>query len=244
VHTLAATVDLSRAQFAITTTFHIVFPVLTIGLSVLLVTLEGLWLKTGDEYYYRHARFWAKLFLLNFGVGVTTGLPLEFDFGTNWGPFSQAAGNFFGNMLGFEGAMAFMLEAGFLGVMLFGWKRVAPAIHFFATCMVTLGGSMSAFWIMVATSWMQTPAGGHFVHWRFIITDYLAAIFNPDMPWGVSHMWVAALETSLARRHEAAPFFWSILIFVVSLIGLAAGLFPYIAPPDSMSTRQLRRPTP
>lgn len=197
MHALASTVDLSRAQFAISTTFHITFPVLTIGLSVLLVTMEGLWLKTGDEDYYHHARFWAKLFLLNFGIGVATGLPLEFEFGTNWGPFSQAAGSFFGNMLGFEGAMAFMLEAGFLGVMLFGWKRVAPAIHFFATCMVALGGSLSALWIMVANSWMQTPAGGHFVHGRFIVTDYLAAIFNPNMPWGVTHMWVAALETSL-----------------------------------------------
>lgn len=191
------TVILSRLQFAITTTFHIVWPVLTIGLSILLVALEALWLKTGDEDYYRLARFWAKLFLLNFGVGVATGLPLEFEFGTNWAPFSQVAGNFFGNMLGFEGAMAFMLEAGFLGVMMFGWKRVSPAIHLFATCMVALGGSLSAFWIMVANSWMQTPAGGHFVDGHFMVTDYLAAIFNPDMPWGISHMWVACLETSL-----------------------------------------------
>lgn len=194
---ISASVDLSRAQFAISTTFHIVWPVLTIGLSILLVVLEGLWLRTGDEDYYRHARFWAKLFLLNFGIGVATGLPLEFEFGTNWAPFSQAAGSFFGNMLGFEGAMAFMLEAGFLGVMLFGWRRVAPAIHFFATCMVALGGSLSAFWIMIANSWMQSPAGGHFVDGHFLVTDYTAAIFNPNMPWGVSHMWVAALETSL-----------------------------------------------
>ena len=192
-----ATVLLSRLQFAISTTFHIVWPVLTVGLSLFLVLLEALWLKTGRPEYYRHARFWAKLFLLNFGVGVATGLPLEFEFGTNWGPFSQSAGDFFGNMLGFEGAMAFMLEAGFLGIMMFGWKRVAPAIHLFSTCMVALGASFSAFWIMVANSWMQTPAGGHFEHGHFVVTDYLAAIFNPDMPWGVSHMWFACLETSL-----------------------------------------------
>lgn len=190
-------VDLSRAQFAISTTFHIVWPVLTIGLAVLLVAMEALWLKTRDEDYYRHARFWAKLFLLNFGIGVATGVPLEFEFGTNWAPFAQAAGDFFGNLLGFEGAMAFMLEAGFLGIMVFGWRRVAPAIHFFATCMVALGASMSAFWIMAANSWMQTPAGGHFANGRFVVDSYLAAIFNPDMPWGVSHMWIAALETSL-----------------------------------------------
>jgi cytochrome d ubiquinol oxidase subunit I len=153
--------------------------------------------RTGDEDYYRHARFWAKLFLLNFGIGVATGLPLEFEFGTNWSPFSQAAGSFFGNMLGFEGAMAFMLEAGFLGIMLFGWRRVAPAIHFFATCMVAFGGSLSALWIMMANSWMQTPAGGHFVNGHFLVTNYVAAMLNPDMPWSVSHMWVAALETSL-----------------------------------------------
>jgi cytochrome d ubiquinol oxidase subunit I len=190
-------VDISRWQFAISTTFHIVYPVLTIGLSIFLVTMEALWLKTRDQDYYRHARFWAKLFLLNFGVGVATGLPLEFEFGTNWAPLSREAGSFFGNMLGFEGAMAFMLEAGFLGIMLFGWKRVAPAIHFFATCMVALGGSLSALWILTANSWMQTPAGGHFANGHFVVDDYFAAIFNPSMPWGASHMWVACLETSL-----------------------------------------------
>lgn len=197
MHAVPASIALSRGQFAASTSFHIIWPVLTIGLSILLVVLEGLWLKTGNADYYRHARFWAKLFLLNFGIGVATGLPLEFEFGTNWAPFSQAAGDFFGNMLGFEGAMAFMLEAGFLGIMLFGWRRVAPAIHFFATCMVALGGSLSAFWIMVANSWMQAPAGGHFVDGHFLVTSYAAAIFNSNTPWGVSHMWVAALETSL-----------------------------------------------
>ncbi|HEX3970528.1 MAG TPA: cytochrome ubiquinol oxidase subunit I, partial [Stellaceae bacterium] len=106
-------------------------------------------------------------------------------------------GGFFGNILGFEGAMAFMLEAGFLGIMMFGWDRVPRAMHLFATSMVALGGSMSAFWILVANSWMQTPAGGHMANGHFVIDNYLQAIFNPDMPWGVSHMWVACLETSL-----------------------------------------------
>lgn len=188
---------LSRLQFALTAIFHILWPVLTIGLSIFLVIVETLWLRTRDPDYYHHARFWARLLLLNFGVGVVSGLPLEFEFGTNWAPFSTAMGDFFGNILGFEGAMAFMLEAGFLGIMMFGWKRVAPGIHLFATAMVALGASLSAFWIMVANSWMQTPAGGRFVDGRFVVDSYFHAIFNPDMPWGVSHMWVACLETSL-----------------------------------------------
>jgi cytochrome bd ubiquinol oxidase subunit I len=197
VDILSDYVTLSRLQFAATTVFHIVWPVLSVGLSIFLVAVETLWIKTGDEDYYRHARFWSKLFLLNFSIGVVTGIPLEFQFGANWAPFSVAYGDFFGNMLGFEGGMAFMLEAGFLGIMLFGWRRVAPPIHLFATAMVAFGASLSAFWILVANSWMQTPAGGHMAGGRFVVDSYLHAIFNPDMPWGVSHMWVACLETSL-----------------------------------------------
>ncbi|HET7674155.1 MAG TPA: cytochrome ubiquinol oxidase subunit I [Gammaproteobacteria bacterium] len=194
---ISPSVDLSRGQFAFTLIFHIIWPVFTIGMSSFLVAIEALWLKTGDADYYRHARFWAKLLLLNFGVGVATGLPLEFEFGTNWAPFSQLAGNFFGNILGFEGSMAFMLEAGFLGIMMFGWRRVAPAIHMFATCMVALGASMSALWIMSANSWMQTPTGGHVANGHFVVDNYLEAIFNPSAPWGITHMWVACLETTL-----------------------------------------------
>lgn len=190
-------VVLSRLQFAVTTLFHITWPVLTIGLSIFLVLVESLWLKTGDTDYYHHARFWSRLYILNFGIGVVTGIPLEFQFGTNWAPFATTAGGFFGNILGFEGAMAFMLEAGFLGVMVFGWQRVPRSMHLLATCMVALGASLSAFWIMAANSWMQTPAGGHLEAGRFVIDSYFNAIFNPDMPWGVAHMWVACLETSL-----------------------------------------------
>ncbi len=190
-------VILSRLQFAITTLFHILWPVLTIGLSLFLVVTEALWMRTGNIVWYHQTRFWGRLFLLNFGVGVVTGLPLEFEFGTNWATFAHVAGGFFGNILGFEGAMAFMLEAGFLGIMMFGWERVPRGMHLFATAMVAFGGSLSAFWILVANSWMQTPAGGHMENGRFVIESYLQAIFNPDMPWGVSHMWVACLETSL-----------------------------------------------
>ena len=190
-------VMLSRLQFAFTTMFHIIWPLLSIGLSILLVVTEALWLKTKEPVYYHHTRFWSKLFLLNFAVGVASGLPLEFQFGTNWGRFSAATHGFFGNILGFEGTMAFMLEAGFLGIMLFGWKRVSRRFHLFSTCMVACGASLSAFWIMVANSWMQTPGGGACVNYRYVMTNYWQGIFSPDLPWGFSHMWVACLETTL-----------------------------------------------
>lgn len=190
-------VFLSRLQFAITALFHMLWPLLTVGLSIILVVFEGLWLKTGDVDHYRHARFWGKLFLLNFSIGVISGLPMEFEFGSNWSRFSMVAGEFFGNILGYEGAMAFMLEAGFLGIMLFGWMRVPPVIHLLATSMVALGASLSAFWILVANSWMQTPAGIHLENGRVVVDSYLDAIFNPNMPWGVLHMWFASLTTSL-----------------------------------------------
>lgn len=187
---------LSRLQFAVTTLLHIIWPILSIGLSLFLVVVEILWLKTGDVVWYRHARFWARLFLLNFGIGVVTGLPLEFEFGTNWASFSRSVGSFFGNILGFEGAMAFMLEAGFLGIMMFGWERVSRRMHLFATIMVAFGASLSAFWIMAANAWMQTPAGGVMRNGQFELLSYSAALFNPNMPWAVAHMWVACVETS------------------------------------------------
>lgn len=192
-----AQIILSRFQFALTAMFHITWAATSVGLSALLVVMEGLWLQTGDDAYYHHTRFWGRLFLLNFAVGVVSGLPLEFQFGTNWGPFAAATGGFFGNILGFETVIAFMLEAGFLGIMLFGWKRVRPKVHFFATCMVALGASLSAFWIMVANCWMHTPAGGHWEAGRYVSTSFWGGLFNPDMPWGVSHMWVACIESTL-----------------------------------------------
>src|SRR5215469_6103859 len=151
---LADVLDLSRAQFAMTIIFHIVWPILTISLSAFLLLIEALWIRTGDVMYYRHARYWSKLLAFNFAVGVVTGIPLEFQFGTNWSGFAQYSGQFVGNILGFEGAMAFMLEAGFVGVMMLGWGRVPRGVHLFATAMVSLGSSISAFWIMVANSWM------------------------------------------------------------------------------------------
>jgi cytochrome d ubiquinol oxidase subunit I len=194
VNGLFDTVMLSRLQFAVTIMFHMLWPVVTIGLSLFLVALEGLWIRTGDRSYYVHARFWSRLFVLFTALGVVTGIPMEFQFGMNWSVFSVAGGDFFGNVLGFEGAMAFMLEATFLGIMLFGWDRVPPKVHLFATCMVAFGASLSAFWILVANSWMQVPAGGHFDNGRFVVTSYREAMFNIDMPWSVTHMWFACLE--------------------------------------------------
>jgi cytochrome bd ubiquinol oxidase subunit I len=191
------TVALSRMQFAFTAIFHMLWPVLTTGMSIYLVIIEGLWLKTRKPEYYYHLRFWSKLFILNFGIGVATGLPLEFQFGTNWGPLSEAVGDFFGSVLGFEASMAFMLEAGFLGIMMFGWGRVAPPIHYLATIMVAFGANLSIFWILSANSWLQTPAGGEMVDGKFIVSDYFQAILNPFMVKSVAHMFLATLETSL-----------------------------------------------
>ncbi len=193
---LADTVFLSRLQFGVTAGFHILWPVLTIGLALYLVYLEALWLKSKDLAYYRHYRYWLKYFILAFGLGVASGIPLEFQFGTNWGPFSAATGGFFGHLLGVETTSAFMLEAAFLGIALFGWKRVRPAVHFFSTCMVALGTTLSAFWIMAANAWMQTPTGGIMENGRYVVTDYSRAIFNPDLFWSASHMWIASLETT------------------------------------------------
>jgi cytochrome d ubiquinol oxidase subunit I len=187
---------LSRIQFAVTTLFHILFPVLTIGLSFYLVVIEFLWLKTRQELYYRIYRFWARIFAINFGVGVVSGVVLEFEFGTNFSQFSQMVANVFSPLLAFEVMTAFFLEAGFLGIMLFGWQRVSKGIHFLTTCLVALGSILSAFWILAANSWMHTPAGYELVNGKFMVRDFMAAIFNPSTLTRVGHMVMASLETS------------------------------------------------
>lgn len=211
---ISNTVALSRLQFAITAIFHMLWPVLTTGMGIYLVIVEGLWLKTRNPAYYHHARFWAKFYVLNFGIGVASGIPMGFQFGTNWAPFSEAVGNFFGSVIGFEASWAFMLEAAFLGIMLFGWERVNPAIHYLSTILVAFGANLSTFWILTANSWLQTPAGGELVDGKFIVKDYFQAILNPFMANSVMHMFLATLETSLfviggisawyvlQRRHE------------------------------------------
>ena len=194
---MSDTLVLSRLQFALTAIFHMLWPVLSTGLAIFLVILEVLWLRTRNPLYYQQARFWAKLYVLNFGIGVASGLPMEFQFGTNWGPLSEFAGDFFGSILGFEGAMAFMLEAGFLGIMLFGWSRVPPLLHLLATVMVAFGANLSVFWILSANSWLQTPAGGVFSEGRFQVQNYFTAINNPFMLRSVLHMSLATVETSM-----------------------------------------------
>lgn len=229
---LSNTVVLSRMQFAVTAIFHMLWPIMTTGVAIYLVVIEGLWLKTRNPDYYYHARFWSKLYILNFGVGVATGIPMEFQFGTNWAPFSEAVGNFFGSIIGFEASWAFMLEAAFLGIMVFGWERVNPVIHYVATILVAFGANLSTFWILTANSWMQTPAGGKLVEGKFMVDDYFQAIFNPFMAVSVSHMFLATLETSLFviggisawyifnKRHEAF-FAKSLKIVLIVLIAVA-----------------------
>jgi cytochrome bd ubiquinol oxidase subunit I len=223
---MSDTILLSRVQFAFTTLYHMIWPTLTVGLSLVLVVLEALWLRTNDAAYYRHLRFWSRLLLLNFAIGVATGLVMEFQFGTNWEPFTAATGGFFGNILGLEGTLAFMMEAGFLGIMMFGWKRVPRGLHFVSTILVALGASLSAFWIIVANSWMQTPTGGHFENGRFVVDDFLGALFNPDMVSSTAHMWVACVETTafvvggisawyILRRRDAAFFLKTLKVAVV-----------------------------
>lgn len=182
------TLLLSRIQFAFTVTFHIVFPSLTIGLAAFLVVLEAQWLRTGNEVYLGLYRFWSKLFALAFGVGVVTGLVMSYEFGTNWSRFSVVAGNVLGPLMGYEVLSAFFLEAGFLGIMLFGREKVGPRLHFLATCMVSLGTLISMFWILSANSWMHTPAGFELIDGRFHVTSWWHAIFNPSFPYRFAHM--------------------------------------------------------
>lgn len=187
---------LSRLQFALTIMFHYLFPPLTIGLGMLMVAAEGLWLRTKDPLYESIAFFWTRLFAVNFAMGVATGIVMEFEFGTNWATYSRFVGDVFGSALAAEGIFAFFLESGFLGVVVFGWNKVSPRFHFFATCMVCLGGFFSSIWIVIANSFMQTPAGFHLVtkngRTRAEITDFWAMVFNPSTIDRLVHVWLGA----------------------------------------------------
>ncbi len=187
---------LSRIQFAFTVAFHYIYPPLSIGLGLVMVALEALYLRTGDIQYHTLARFWTKVFALTFGIGVATGIVMEFEFGTNWAVYSRYVGDVFGSALAAEGIFAFALESGFLGVLLFGWNRVSPRVHFIATLGVWLGSLFSAVWIVVANSWQQTPAGYHIVgegmEARAEITDFWAMVFNPSSVERLLHVWIGA----------------------------------------------------
>jgi cytochrome bd ubiquinol oxidase subunit I len=189
---------LARIQFGFTISFHIIFPALTIGMASYLVVLEALWLRTKQQVYRDLYLFWSKVFAVNFAMGVVSGLVMAYQFGTNWSAFSDFAGAVTGPLLAYEVLTAFFLEAGFLGVMLFGWSRVGPGLHFFATLMVAVGTLVSATWILASNSWMQTPQGYAVVDGRVVPTDWLAVIFNPSFPYRLIHMTVAAyLATAL-----------------------------------------------
>ena len=205
---------LSRIQFAFTVMFHYIYPPLSIGLGVILVIMEGLWLKTGNPRFHNMARFWTKIFALTFAIGVATGIVMEFEFGTNWATYSRFVGDIFGSALAAEGIFAFFLESGFLAVLLFGWNKVGPRMHFFATCMVCLGAHFSAIWIVVANSWMQTPAGYHLetvvdgrtIHLppdhvvtqadlgtvRAVVDDFWAMVLNPSTVDRLTHVVLGA----------------------------------------------------
>ena len=188
---------LSRLQFAFTIAFHILFPAFTIGLAAFLAVLEGLWLWTKRDAFKVLYLFWVKIFALSFGMGVVSGVVLSYQFGTNWSEFIRLTGGVIGPLLAYEVLTAFFLEASFLGVMLFGWKKVGPRLHFLATVLVAVGTSVSAFWILSANSWMQTPQGFQIMaDGTLEATDYMAVIFNPSLPTRLAHMLLAAFLTT------------------------------------------------
>lgn len=190
--------ELARFQFGFTISFHIVFPAITIGLASYLAVLEGLWLWTKDTVYRDLYHFWSKIFAVNFAMGVVSGLVMAYQFGTNWSYFSAFAGSITGPLLTYEVLTAFFLEAGFLGVALFGWNKVGPGLHLFATIMVATGTLISASWIVASNSWMHTPQGFEISNGRVVPVDWLKVIFNPSYPYRMAHMVLAAyLATAL-----------------------------------------------
>ncbi|WP_310621174.1 cytochrome ubiquinol oxidase subunit I [Flexibacterium corallicola] len=190
-------VDLARFQFAFTVSFHILFPALTIGLASYLAVLEALWLITGRDVYLRVFRYWLKIFAVNFGMGVVSGLVLTYQFGTNWSNYADKTGPILGPLIGYEVLTAFFLEAGFLGIMLFGMNKVGKHLHFMATVLVACGTALSAFWILSANSWMQTPVGYSINEaGQFIPEDWLYIVFNPSFHFRLFHMLMAAYLTT------------------------------------------------
>ncbi|WP_407154634.1 cytochrome ubiquinol oxidase subunit I [Bradyrhizobium sp. STM 3557] len=226
---------LARAQFAFTVSFHFIFPAFSIGLASYLMVLEALWLKTGSGLYANLYRYWLRIFAVTFGMGVVSGLVMSYQFGTNWSVFSTRAGPIIGPLMAYEVLTAFFLEAGFLGVMLFGMNKVGPRLHFFATCMVALGTLISATWIISANSWMQTPAGyvinanGQFAP----AGSWWAIIFNPSFPYRLVHTVIAAyLTTALVVGGVGA---WHLLrdrtnLGAQRMFSMAMGMITIVAP--------------
>jgi cytochrome bd ubiquinol oxidase subunit I len=247
---------LARIQFGLTVSFHYIYPPLSIGLGICLVVMETIWLKTKDERYRAMTRFWAKIFGLTFAIGVATGIVMEFEFGTNWERYSRYVGDVFGSALAAEGIFAFFLESGFLAIVLFGWRRVRPLTHWFATLMVCLGAHFSAVWIIVANSWMQTPAGYHIVNGpngpRAEVTDFWAVVFNPSSMERLQHTLVGAWSSGaflllsvgawylLKKKHED---FAKRSIRVGLCIALAASLLSLYTGSESAEIVTAHQPT-
>lgn len=187
---------LARIQFALTIAFHYIYPPLSIGLGLLMVIFKGIYLRTGKAEYNTLARFWTRIFSLTFGIGVATGIVMEFEFGTNWATYSRYVGDIFGSALAAEGVFAFALESTCLGIVLFGWNKIKPVWHFLAILGVWLGSMCSAIWIVIANSWQQTPAGyvvaGEGMQAKAVITDFWAMVFNPSSVDRIWHVWQGA----------------------------------------------------
>lgn len=225
-------VFLARWQFAFTVGFHIVLPAFSIGLASYLMVLEGLWLATGRRVYLDVFRYWLKIFAITFAMGVVSGLVMSYEFGTNWGAFADKAGPVIGPLMGYEVLTAFFLEAGFLGVMLFGMNRVGPALHYAATCLVAIGTLISAFWILSVNSWMQTPAGFTMgADGQFLPASWWDVIFNPSFPYRLVHMViasylsvafvvgaVAAWHLLRDRQNQAARLMFSMAMWMAAIV--------------------------
>ena len=225
---------LARVQFAFTIAWHIIFPSFSIGLASFLAVLEGLWLATRRDAFRTLYLFWVKIFAISFGMGVVSGVVMSYEFGTNWSVFSARAGSGIGPLMAFEVLTAFFLEASFLGVMLFGWKKVGPGLHFTATCMVAFGTLVSAFWIISANSWMQHPVSFDVLpNGRFVAVDWLQVIFSPTFPARLAHMVLAAfLTTALVVGAASAHRLWVQPDQQESRIAIrmAIGMFALVAP--------------
>jgi len=190
-------IDLARFQFAFVVSFHIIFPAFTIGLASYLAVLEGLWLWKKEDRYLKLFNYWLKIFAIAFGMGVVSGIVMSYQFGTNWSVFSDKTGPVLGPLMGYEVLSAFFLEAGFLGIMLFGMNKVGKKLHFFATLMVAFGTFFSAFWILSVNSWMHTPAGFSINDvGQFVPENWIEIIFNPSFPYRLTHMLMAAYLTT------------------------------------------------
>lgn len=229
---------LARIQFAFTISFHIVFPAFTIGLASFLAVLEWRWLETGNNHFRDIYKFWIKIFAVAFGMGVVSGVVMSYQFGTNWSLFSDRVANVLGPLLGFEVLTAFFLEASFLGIMLFGWDRVSKKMHFTATCVVAVGTLISAFWILAANSWMQTPQGFAIEpDGRLMPTNWLEIIFNPSFPYRFVHMLTAAyLTTAFVVGGVGSFYLWNKrhLQHARIMLGMATMMAALVAPMQLM----------